>query len=127
MPERSTWDIVRKRIAPVAFLLALVVLATRTCGSETASVELVFDPGAARDRLVRLHVDVHRPGDDGAPVAYFDSAAGPRMRWTLQLDPGDYRLAFRATLAGGEVRRFDRTIVAEDNAVVTLSLERSLQ
>lgn len=126
MAERSTWQLIRKRIAPIAFVLALVALATQTCGSESAQVELVFDTGAARDRVAALHVDVFRVGGEPEPVAYFDATPGPRMRWTLQLDPGDYRLGFRVTMRGGAVHSFDRAIVAENNAVITLALERDL-
>lgn len=125
MAASSTWSVLRKRVAPVAFLIALVALAGETCRSEAASVELVFDPGEARSQLSSLRVDVYRPGDSES-LAYFEGRPGPRMRWQLQLDPGDYRLGFRASMTDGSVRRFERTIIAENNAVISLSLARSL-
>jgi hypothetical protein len=127
-PERSTWDLIRKRIAPVAFLAALALLATRTCGSELADVTLRLDPGAADDRIRTLAATVHR-GDEAASVTNFstDWSAGPRTKiWRLQLDPGSYRLAFRVTMRDGSLVTFDRRFEARANAEITIGFEQNL-
>jgi hypothetical protein len=128
--EESRRVVWRRRIAPIALLIALGLLATRTCGAERTSVELSFDVGAAAERVRELQVTVHRLPAEGAdtPVAQWTGrpSAGVLRPWKLHLDPGGYRLRFRADV-GGRMVRFDRTIdVRQDEARITVPVADAL-
>ncbi len=118
--ERSRYQVWRRRIAPFALVLALVLLGTRTCGSETSKVTLRIDAGEAADQISNLEVDIIRVGGDGATVARLERHAGaPSVDLPTQLATGRYRLRFRATLRGGEVRRFDHMIEVDSGETTT--------
>jgi hypothetical protein len=54
-------------------------------------------------------------------------AAGGLRPWKLHLDPGVYRLRFRADVGEGRMVRFDRTIdVRQDEARITVPVADAL-
>ncbi len=115
---------------PIAFLGALALLATRTCSSEVASVDirLVFGDAGAQTRS--LQVEVFR-GDDREALAEYkqtfdqDGATKPLL-WKVQLDPGMYILEFRVRHAG-TTRQFKKSIKAVNDATISVDLEPHLQ
>lgn len=111
----------------MAFGLAIFVLATQTCRADMASVDLEIDPGAATAALSRANLAVLR-GDETEPVAVAELNPGAPLplRWTLQLDPGSYRLDVRALLSDGSSVRFERRFEASDGAQVRFDLSREL-
>lgn len=122
-------DTLRRRIAPVAFLLALALLASRTCQSEAVRVRIELDPGAASAEVRAVRVDVFRQGEDQS-VAVFSrryGEAGPDARpsFEAQLDPGTYELRIEVETPRGH-RRLERTIEPRDASTVTIRLEREL-
>jgi len=122
----SRYDKMRRRLAPVAFLGALVFLGTRTCGSEMAKVELWFDVGSNTASLTSLQVEITRQKEPGEVIAHFEhnfhnASASLQPRWKLQLDPGMYDLALTVRGKGGVVR-VRRVARAVDNAVIRVSL-----
>lgn len=130
MAERAGYyDIFRKRVAPIAFLIGLVVLGTRTCSTEMAEVELTFDFGSAAADVRSLRVDVFREGESIGAITferhYGDDGAKSDPRVEATLDAGTYHVAFSVVMKDGR-RRFDRTMTINDRAAVTLSLERDL-
>lgn len=129
MAERSFRQTLRRRVAPIAFLAALLLLGMRTCSTEMARVELRFAFGKAAPDVRTFAVDVFR-GDEVAPVAYHNADYGaggaPAVQtWELQLDPGPYMLKIRVTLASG-TRQVERRVEASDRAAVTVNLEDEL-
>ncbi|MCG8417917.1 MAG: hypothetical protein MJE77_08245 [Proteobacteria bacterium] len=130
MPRWSArYAVVKKRIAPLVFLVALTVLATRTCASEMATVEITFDLGQARPDVRLFRVDAFRHGSETG-VLHFErhySNQGPPSSPTIEarLDPGLYELLFSVTLKSG-LQRFERVIDVTDRAEITLRLERNL-
>ncbi len=119
MAEQSRYQLWRRRIAPIALVLALVLLGTRTCGSETAKLTLRIDAGPAAGQIADLQMDVVRQGQTGAVARLERHAGAPPRDLVTQLDPGTYQLRFRVTLRGGEVRRFDHLIEVESGETTT--------
>ena len=131
MTERpSFYQTLRRRIAPVAFLLALAVLAARTCQSDIAEVEIVMDLGPRAGQVEKLRVDVFREGENTSVLVLdknYDAAgatSSPRMR--AQLDRGTYHMEFSVLLHDGP-RRFERILLVDaSSATIHLDLARHL-
>lgn len=127
--ERSLYDVLRRRVAPVVLVAALAVLGSRTCASEMAQVDIHLLFGPAHPRILAVRGDLFPEGEPMG-VAYFerhyrDEAAGRSVRdahFELgQLDPGSYVLRIEARLEGG-VRLVERTIYIRDQAQVTIDI-----
>jgi len=123
--KRLVW---RRRIAPIALVLALGLLATRTCRSESASVEVQFDLGSATDQIRELEVDLLRD-PAAAPVGRWSGRPGeaPIRPWQLRVDPGSYILRFRITLRDGQLVRFEKATELSDGATVTVPVASALE
>ncbi len=126
MSRGSRYNTLRKRVAPIAFLAALVLLGTRTCNSEIANVELRFDVGTHQAFVSALRVDVARQSDPGESLGHFEhnfktAPESVRPHWKLQLDPGMYVLRIVLETAGGIVTE-TRTADVVDKAVIRISL-----
>jgi hypothetical protein len=114
----------------VAFLVALLVLATRTCSSEIAQVEMALDFGAAAERVRHVRVDMFAQGQDQSALV-FERSYGERgvtraPSFEAQLDPGMYEMLFEVELDDG-VRRFERRVEVTDQATIKVNLERNLR
>ena len=130
MAETSSWyQTFRKRVAPLAFLIALVALTTRTCSSEIAEVEITLDMGAAAADVRSLRLDIFPRGSDIGVIQFQRTypASGVSQAPTLraQLDAGDYELVFDVALVDAS-KRFQRVITVGDRATITVPLERDL-
>jgi hypothetical protein len=128
--ERGLWDTFRKRIAPVALMIALVLLATRTCSTEIARVEMALDFGAAAERVRQVRVDMFPRGEERS-VLFFERAYGERgvtspPSLEAQLDAGTHEMLFEVVLDDG-LRRFTRIVEVTDQATITVKLERDLR
>ena len=96
----SRYDLFRRRIAPVAFLLAIGLIARDSCQKDQrthTTVELDF--GDAGPRVRAVDVAVVTGGPDTEPVARFHRAAltgggigTPRFVLALQADDGELQL-----------------------------------
>ncbi len=87
----SRYDLFRKRLAPVALVVALAALGHETCGrsgSNDVTIELGFGTHAGEIRRVRADVFV-----DGEPDAWMEQAFGP--------DGADRPPRFRALVPEG--------------------------
>lgn len=132
MSESSFRHTLRRRIAPVALLLAVGLLASRTCANETRPVEIRLALGAAAAQLDTLRVDVF-PAGASTGVASFERhlrrqpASGP-LGFQAALDPGTYSLRIEAR--GASDRTLERAIVVDeqlgDRAVISVDLEQAL-
>lgn len=127
------YDLIRRRIAPVALMAALGFFAWRTCSSQNAQVVLRFDVGSAQADVRALRVDVFRPGASSS-VAFLErrfEAGGPAdiPQLSMAMVPGPYQVVIRVSLdSNGHTteRVIERTIEAIDQATITLALERDL-
>jgi hypothetical protein len=124
----SRYDLFRKRIAPVAFAVALAALAHETCnrrGGDDVTVELAFGAHAAEVRHVRADVFV-----DGEPDAWMEHDFGtdgvttpPRFRAMVRGENAIVRIDVD-TLSGPH--RIERKLAVVDGATVTVDLARDL-
>ncbi len=120
----------RRHLASGAFLLALVLLTTRTCRSENASAEVRFRVGQAGAVLRGLEAELFRPGDQEVLGFYrrdFERGSGHEAgRWTVHADPGLYRMKIALRTAAGTTK-VERGLEIFDGAVVTIDLESDVE
>lgn len=119
----------RKRIAPVALMAALALLAVRTCSGEAAQAELVVDLGEHAGQVQAVRVDVFRQGEDTGVLVfertYGEHGAAAMPRFEAQLVPGTYALQIEVRMPG-RTARFERTVEVRDQAVIRVNAEREL-
>jgi hypothetical protein len=121
--------LLRSRFMPLIFLGALLIFGVKTCGSEAATVELVFDFGSAAGDVRELRVDLHK-GTEVAPVAYHvatygDGGARTGSGWKLRVDAGDYTARVTIKTTTGMVTT-TRKLEVSDRAKIVIPLEREL-
>ena len=128
MAATSRYDLFRRRIAPIAFGVAIVLLARESCHKhEQTKATFELDFGAAEPRVRVVDVDVYEHGDF---VSHFHRAAlgkgtiGPTHFMGSLPDP-DGELRIDVQLAS-DVRHVVRAFHADENATVTVPLEREL-
>ena len=124
----SRYDLFRRRIAPVAFFLAIGLIARDSCEKDRrthTTVELQL--GDARPRVRAVDVDVVT-GDE--TVARFHRTALPgtmigpcRFELALSADDGELRLDVDL---GAEHRRLTRAFHAVEGATLSVPLEAEL-
>jgi hypothetical protein len=127
MPDWSRYDRLRRRIAPVAFLLALGFLVHQTCQSEERQqTTIVLDFGDAAPRVKAVRADVF--SDDGEPVAWFERAAPPdasgRVSFPAMLD-GPSTLRLRVDTATGLVP-LERRLRSDGGDTLVVDVGRDL-
>ncbi len=120
----SRYDLVRRRIAPVAFFLAIALIAKDSCdkGKRThTTVELQF--GASRPQVRAVDVDVVVAGDT---IATFhratlpDSTIGPcRFELSLPDDEGELRIDVDL---GASHQRLTRRFHAVEGSTMTVAI-----
>lgn len=128
----SRYDLFRRRIAPIAFLLAIGLIARDSCEKDQrthTTVELDF--GDARPRVRAVDVAVVTGGADSEPVARFHRAAltdggiGP-CRFVLALPADDGELQLDVDL-GPEQRRLTRRFHAVEGATLRVAVADDLR
>jgi hypothetical protein len=125
----SVYQLIRRRIAPIAIVLAFGLLVFETCSKkERIDARIVLDLGAASETVARVEADVLA---DGEPVATFTrerAAAGVMGNPTFDavLTERETTLAIRLFVPG-KVVETRRTIVADDGAVITVPLASELR
>lgn len=126
----SRYDLFRKRIAPIAFLIAVALLARDSCMKEQRThATFVLDPGAAAQEIRSVEADLYTDGtqltafrrnaDDGAYI-------GP-MRFEAALPEKDAELRLDVDLGARGHRTFIRHVHADDHATVTVPLDSDLR
>ena len=113
---------IRKVIAPIAFLVALGVLASQTCQSEMAEATVVVEvaPGTTEVELELLR------GKSTERLGFFRGrplGKPPVIRWPVQADSGDYQLSITTHGSAGTEHE-TRGIRLKDRATITISLNR---
>jgi hypothetical protein len=125
----TRYDLFRRRIAPVAFGVAIVLLARESCNKrEHADATFAFDFGSAATRVQSIDVDLYDGGDF---LSHFhrDALAGSTIgptRFTAALPDADGELRIDVSLPTG-VHHIVRPFHADDGGTVTIPLERDLQ
>ena len=126
----SRYDLFRKRIAPIAFLLAIALLARDSCMKEERThATFVLDPGAAVHEIRSVEADLYADGNqltafrrNAADGAYI----GP-MRFEVALPEKDCELRLDVDLGARGHRTFTRHVHADEGAMVTVPLDSDLR
>lgn len=126
----SKYDVVRRRLAPVAFGLAIVFLAHQTCNKqERTTATFVIDYGVAERDVRAVDAELWMNGEQ---VTQFHRVALDGMligetRFKASLPDTDGELRLDVELRGGEHRSVTRAIHVSEGATVTIQLERDLR
>jgi hypothetical protein len=126
----TRYQVFRKRIAPIAFGVAIVLLARESCqGQSRTHATFVLEPGAAAHEIRSVEADLyidsnqfsefHRTAPDGAYI-------GP-MRFEAAMPEKDAELRFDVDLGARGHRTFTRHVHADDHATVTVPLDSDLR
>ena len=126
----SRYDLFRRRIAPIAFGLAIVLLARESCmKQERTHATFVLEPGAAKTEIRSVEADLYI-GD--AEVSEFRREAvdgayiGP-MTFKAALPAKEAELRLDVDLGPKGHRVFVRHVHADEGATVTVPLESDLR
>ena len=126
----TRYDLFRRRIAPVAFGLAVAFIAYDTCSKqERTSATLVLDYGAAEPSVRAVEADVWMNGEQ---VTHFrrtalDGAMIGKTQFKASLPDTDGELRLDVELTSGDHRKVTRTIHVTEGATITIQLERDLR
>ncbi|MDX2093424.1 MAG: hypothetical protein SFX73_36610 [Kofleriaceae bacterium] len=126
----SRYDLFRKRIAPIAFILALGLLIRQSCQqAERFHATIVLDYGTqeAKVRAVDARLVV-----DGEAFGELRRAALPNMtigvtKFEVALPQRDAELQINVDVGEAAPRHIVRLIHAEENATVTVPLADDLR
>jgi len=125
----TRYDFFRKRIAPVAFLLVVGLIAYDTCEKqERAQATIVIDLGAAAPRVRSVDAQLIVAGDE---IGTFHRAALPghtigpcRFKASMPDEAGELRLTIDVD---GDLRTIVRRVRAEEGATVRVPVEAELR
>ena len=124
----SRYDLFRKRIAPIAFAVAMALLIRESCNKqERTHATIVMDFGAAEPNVVAVDAQL---SINGAVLSTFHHGTLPGQRigkpkFETAMPEQDGSLQIDVELATGH-RQLTRAIHVEEASTVTLSLGRDL-
>jgi hypothetical protein len=125
----SRYDLFRRRIAPIAFFLAIVLIARDSCEkNKRVHTTVELELGDARPQVRAVDVNVMVGGDVASTfhrIALPDSVIGP-CRFELALADDDGELQIDVDL-GGDHRRLTRKFHLIEGSTMQVSLGGDLQ
>lgn len=125
----SRYDLFRRRIAPIAFFIAIGFIVRDTCQKDQRTHTTVeLELGDARPRVAAVDAEVRVDGDE---VSRFHRAALPGSvigpcRFALALPSDDGELRIDVELAAGEHRHLARKFHAIEGATMQINLAGDL-
>lgn len=125
----SRYDLFRKRIAPIAFVVAMALLVRETCqGEQRIHATIVVQAGDAEAKVqaidARLYVngesygEVHRQAQPGLRIG--------AARFAVAMPEADGQLLIDVDL-GTETRHVTRRVHAAEGATIEIDLSRDLR
>ena len=122
----TKYDLFRRRIAPIAFALAIAFISYDTCEKhERTSATIVLDYGAAERDVRAVEAEVWMNGEQ---VTQFRRSANiGKTQFKASLPDTDGELRIDVELTSGEHRIVKRAIHVTEGATVTIQLERDLR
>ncbi|MCE9572609.1 MAG: hypothetical protein K8W52_05585 [Deltaproteobacteria bacterium] len=124
----SRYDLFRKRLAPVALIVALAALAHETCSHRSTNdvtIELGFGNHAGEIRHLRADVFV-----DGEPDAWMEQDFGPdgadRPPRFRAMVPGDHAVLRVDMVTTAGPRRVEHKLAPESGATLLVDLGADL-
>ena len=125
----TRYEVFRRRIAPVAFIVAIGLLVRESCNKgDHADATFVFDYGSAAALVQAIDVDVY-VGSDMLSHFHREAIAGGtigKTQFTGSLPDHDGELRIDVDLPT-QKRHIVRPFHADNHATVTIPLERDLQ
>lgn len=126
----TKYDTFRRRVAPIAFGLAIAFIAYQSCSQqERVNSTIVLDFGAAEPKVRSVEAEVwmndeqvsqfRKTALEGMPIGE------PQFKSSLPGTEGEIRLDVE--LAGGEHRETTRTLHVTEGATIRIQLERDLR
>lgn len=119
----SRYDLFRKRLAPVAFGLAIVLIARDSCNAEKRThATVVFELGPA-SKAVGLDADLV-VGQDTVGTFHADATDKRVLTYDISLpnDSGDGEMQIDLTMVDGTHAKTNRHFRAAENSTVTIPL-----
>jgi hypothetical protein len=126
----TKYDLFRRRIAPIAFALAIGFIAYDTCNKhERTTATIVIDYGAAEPDVRAIEAEVWMNGEQVTQFrrAAVEGAYIGKTQFKGSLPDTDGEVRMDIELAGGQHRNVTRTIHVSEGAIVTIQLERDLR
>ena len=126
----TKYDLFRRRIAPVAFALAIGFIAYDTCQKhERTSATFVIDYGAAEANVHAIEAEIWMNGEQ---VTRFERVASEgaligKTQFKGSLPATDGELRIDVELKNGDHRDTKRVIHVTEGATVTIQLEPDLR
>ena len=123
-------DFLRRRIVPVAFGVAIALMARESCNKEHRThATIVLDYGAveATVHAVDAELWVHDEQVSQFHRVALDHARIGSTRFVTALAEPDAELRIDVELASGEHRQIVRRIHADDGATIDVPIERDLR
>ncbi len=125
----SRYDLFRKRIAPIAFILGLALLVRETCQNEQRiHATIIVSAGEAEPRVTSIDAKVIVQGETYGEM-HREAAPGMRIgkaKFDISLPEADGQVIFDVNL-GGEKRHVMRRIHATEGATIELDLSVDLR
>ena len=126
----TRYDLFRKRIAPIAFAVALALIAYDTCNKqERTRATIVLDFGAAEPDVKGVDAEIWMNGEQVTQfhrVALEGMHIGP-TRFEASLPDKDGEVRIDVELPGAVHRQLTRQLHVDEGATVTVPLERDLR
>ncbi len=126
----SKYDLFRRRIAPIAFALALGFIAYDTCNKhERTTATFVIDYGEYERDVRSIEAEVWMNGEQVTQfrrVALEGASIGP-TQFKASLPDTDGELRMDVELQTGDHRKATRAIHVSEGATVRIQLERDLR
>jgi len=125
----TKYDLFRKRIAPIAFGVAIVLIARDSCMKESRNkATFVLDYGSAAPAVQHVQAEVWMNNEQ---LSVYERNALPgqgigKTTFTGSLPANDGELRIDVDLSPGGRHHIVRTIHFEDGATVTVPLEHDL-
>jgi hypothetical protein len=126
----TRYDLFRRRIAPIAFALAIAFMAYQTCQKDQRThAKVVLDLGAAARDVRAIEADIWMNGEQ---VTHFrrvalDNGTIGKTQFDTSLPDTDGEVRIDVELTSGEHRAIKRSIHVVEGATVTIPLERDLR
>jgi hypothetical protein len=129
-PLVTKYDLLRKRIAPVAFVLALGLIAYDACDKkERTHATVVLDFGAAVHDVRAVEAEIWMNGEQVTQFRREAASEGAYIgpaRFETSLPETDGELRLDVDLRAGARKHITKTLHVDEGATVTIHLEHDL-
>jgi len=126
----TKYDLFRRRIAPIAFGLAIAFISYDTCNKQQrTTATLVIEYGAAEHDVHAVEAEVWMNGEQVTQFrrVALEGAYIGTTRFKASLPDTDGELRMDVELTSGEHRKVTRAIHVTEAATVTVQIERDLR